>query len=260
LVFIPVAYFYLFGTRRFIVPAIAIPLVSYFLSRGIRPGVRTLSLAVIAFYVLSALPFMRTEGARSEIGGLHSQMVYAFTRDEIFKNIFLGPDTEMLPAYAVEVQALDSPNDFYYGKATIGDLIIAPIPSAIFYKPTSARNDILIRTFGSPCDAGPGGLCPDFSIVGTFYQDFWIPGVVLGMMFTGWLSRRVWARYKMDPDNPHKVASAAIVFVFTFIVIRAGFMPAFQWALYFFIPIAFGLYLARRRNGNAVRKGVTVER
>ena len=247
LVAIPVAYFYLFGTRRFIIPVISVPLLSYFLVRKIRPNLKTLPLVVLAFFILSAIPFMRTSGARSQIGGFTDQITYAFTRDEILKNIFLGPDTEMLPAFAVEVQVLQNPGDFYYGRAVLGDILLAPFPSAIFDKPRSARNDMLTRAFGAPCEAVSGGMCPDFSVIGTFYQDFWIPGVVMGMMLCGWFSRRLWLGYRVQPDNPYRICTAAVVFVFTFVIIRAGFMPAFQWALYFFIPITLGLYMARRR-------------
>jgi len=247
LIMIPVAYFYLVGVRRFIIPVVAIPVAVYFLVRGIRPKWKTLLLVVAVFYVIAAIPFMRTVGAREEIGGLGSQMVYAFTRNDLVQGIFLGSDTEMLPAFAVEYKMLKGPLDFYYGRAVFGDLLFAPIPSVLFDKPRSARNEILIQIFGSACDAGPGGLCPDFSVVGTFYQDFWIPGVLVGMMLCGWVSRRVWLRFRAQPENPYTICSAAVTFVFTLIIIRAGFMPAFQWALYFLLPIVLGLYLSRRR-------------
>jgi hypothetical protein len=247
LIVVPVLYFYLVGARRFIIPVFAIPLVVYFLVRKIRPKLKTLLVGVAIFYIIAAIPFMRTGGAREQIGGLGRQLIYAFMREDIFRGIFLGPDTEMLAAFAVEFKVLKEPRDFYYGRAVFGDLLFAPIPSALFDKPRSARNDILMKAFGSVCDAGPGGLCPDFSVIGTFYQDLWVPGVVVGMAFCGWASRRIWLRYRAQPANPYAICSAAITFVFTLVIIRAGFMPAFQWALYFFVPITVGVHFARRK-------------
>jgi hypothetical protein len=243
----PLAYFYLVGTRRFMLPALLVPSVAYLLKSGKRPRARHIALGIPFFLIFAAIPFMRTEGAREQIGGFGDQISFAFTRSGIWKDIFLGPDTEMLPAFAVEVKVLDDYNKFFYGRAVFGDLAFAPIPSALFPKPVSARDQMLIEAFGSRCSANPGALCPDFSIIGTFYQDFWIPGVMLGMMISGIFSRKVWLGYRVQPDNPFRICSATVTTVFTLIIMRAGFMPAFQWSLYFFIPITVGLYLSRKK-------------
>ena len=253
LISVPLAFFYLVGTRRFMLPALLVPFVSYFLRRGKRPSARHLMLSIPFFMIFAAIPHMRTEGAREQIGGIGDQISFALTRSDLWESIFLGPDTEMLPAFAVEVKVLDDYDEFFYGRAVLGDLVIAPIPSALFPKPTSARDQMLIEAFGSRCIATSGGLCPDFSIIGTFYQDFWIPGVVLGMMFFGIFSRKVWLAYRVQRDNPLRICAAAVTTVFTLIIIRAGFMPAFQWSLYFYIPIAVGLYLSRRRGPRHMR-------
>ena len=247
LVSAPIAFFYLVGTRRFMIPAIFVPLVSYFLMSRKRPKALYLILGIPVFLILSAIPYMRTEGAREQIGGFGHQLIYALTRGDIWRGVFLGPDTEMLPAFAVEVKTLNDHSDFFYGRAVLGDLIISPIPSALFPKPISARDEMLLMAFGSKCSAGPGGLCPDFSIIGTLYQDFWIPGVIIGMFFFGFFSRRIWLSYRVQPDNPFRICAASITTVFTLIIIRAGFMPAFQWSLYFFVPIVVGLYLSKKR-------------
>jgi hypothetical protein len=191
---------------------------------------------------------MRTEGAREQIGSFGDQLVFALTRGDIWKEIFLGADTEMLPAFAVEIKILNDYSDFFYGRAAFGDLVIAPIPSALFPKPNSARDEMLLMAFGSKCNSGPGGLCPDFSIIGTLYQDFWVPGVIIGMFLFGFLSRKIWLSYRAQPNNPFRICAAAVTTVFTLIIIRAGFMPAFQWSLYFFLPIVVGLYLSRKKS------------
>lgn len=248
LVAICVAYFYLFGTRRFIIPAAGIPILVYLLGTGRRPALKLTALLIPAFFLITALPFMRTEGARSQIGGIAEQAAFAFTREDMWHELFLGPDTEMLSAFAAQIAIMNDWRDFYYGSATLGDLILAPLPSALIPgKPLSARDQMLVEVFGYPCTAGSGGLCPDFSVVGTFYQDFWIFGVVLGLLFMGYRSRLVWERFLYNPHNPYATGTAATWYVFILIIIRAGFMPAFQWFLYFWIPLMLGVALTSKR-------------
>lgn len=253
LISFPLMFFYLVGTRRFMIPALFVPLVSYMLRFEKRPKAKHLIIAIPLFLIFSAIPYMRTEGAREQIGNLSDQIVFALTRSDIWEEIFLGPDTEMLPAFAVEIKTLNDYSDFFYGRSVLGDLIIAPIPSALFQKPLSARDEMLIMAFGSRCDAGPGGLCPDFSIIGTFYQDFWIPGVIVGMFFYGFFSRKIWMSFRAQPDNPFRIAAASVTTVFTLIIIRAGFMPAFQWSLYLLLPIVAGFYLSRKKTSAHMR-------
>jgi hypothetical protein len=142
-------------------------------------------------------------------------------------------------------------DDFFYGGATIGDLLIAPIPSSLFPdKPTTARDQMLIKAYGGPCGFAEGGVCPDFSAIGTFYQDFAWPGVLFGMAVLGALSRAVWARYKEDPRSVTRVIVAAIWSVSLPIMIRAGVMPALAWCLYFLLP---SLAIARLAQAMATR-------
>ncbi len=256
LIMLTATWFSLTGARRFIIPSIFIPLLTFLFIRKIRPKLKLIMIGLPLFFVLSAVPYMRHEESRNQIGGIEDQVMYAFTAHNTLQKIYLGGDTEMLPVFAVEVKALDSPNKFYYGAATLGDLFIAPIPSALIKKPMSARNRLLVDTFGYPCKEGPARICPDFSVIGTFYQDFWIPGVLLGMALMGMLSRRVWERFVRDPNNPFLIFNTAVVSVFTLIIIRAGFMPAFQWLLYFWIPVTMGLFMIVRR-GVRLRTGET---
>jgi len=90
----------------------------------------------------------------------------------------------MVSILSVEVDVLNEAENFYYGRATFGDLLIALIPSALFpWKPTTARDLMLVDAFGSKCNATVRGLCPDFSLIGTFYQDFWYFGIIGGIFF-----------------------------------------------------------------------------
>jgi hypothetical protein len=162
----------------------------------------------------------------------------------------------MVKVLAREIVTLDKSGDYGFGSATLGDLILAPIPSAIAHdKPETARNMLLTKMYGAPCTT-VNGQCPDFSAPGTFYQDLGLFGVLLGMAGLGWLSSTVWRSHLADPANMYRLSAAACWVVFLPILLRAGFMPGFAWFLYFLVPIwAMIGITGRRPQPVAVRSG-----
>jgi hypothetical protein len=94
----------------------------------------------------------------------------------------------------------------------------------------------------APCDAF-GGICSDFSAIGSFYFDFWLPGVILGMASLGVGSALVWRRYLVRRD-PLSSFVAGTWAVFLPIVLRAAFMPALSWFLIFLVPGLLILHVA----------------
>lgn len=248
--FLPVILFYLAGTRRFIIPAIVITLLVVYMQGGRRPRTRNVVLVVpVVFLILATIPFARAQGAREQAGGADAIFRKSLSNPADISMKFIGSvDTAMLPALGVELDTLKRPADFYYGRATFGDLLLAPIPHVVIPgKPRTARNDLLTRTFGAPCSRAG---CPDFSIIGTFYQDGWYIGVVCGMVLLGALAGRVWRRLIASPRDPRRIVLAATTAVFLPIVIRAGFMPAFTWFLMFLLPCALGLKMAKWKPGS----------
>jgi hypothetical protein len=260
LAILPAVVFFINGDRRYLLPCILVPIVAYCLSTGRRPsGKLILVLVPLAFLVLVTIPWLRTAASRSYYGGVPAIISNNFTRPLTAWNEFItGNDTEMESALSVQLQVQGGPLDFYYGRATIGDLLLAPIPSAVFPgKPETARNDMLIRIFGEPCNAIIGHQCPDFSAVGTFYQDLWWPGVMVGMTALGAFSGAVWRWRRALPNSPYSVVTAATWTVILPILIRAGFMPAFAWWLYFLVPtfaiIALSRVIANRPHSSSTR-------
>jgi hypothetical protein len=244
------------GDRRFLLPCVLVPVVAYYLSVDRRPGRKLLAAAIpLAFVLLATVPWFRTAAGRAEFGGIPTILAQSVTSPLTAWNRFITlNDTEMESALSVQLQVQRDPGDFYYGRATFGDLLLAPIPSAIFPgKPVTARNDMLTRAFGAPCTVSANHYCPDFSVIGTFYQDLWWPGVFLGMAALGAFSRAIWARYLDQPRSPYRVVTAATWAILLPILIRAGFMPSFAWWLYFLVPtvavIALSKAIARRLDG-----------
>lgn len=248
----PSIVFYLSGDRRYVLPSVGIPIIAWMLMTKIRPGRRLLLIVgPIAFLVLATIPFIRWAEARNESGGVAA----AFTEGlgnpvKAVDRFVLGPDTGMFSALALEVRALRTPQDFFYGRATVGDVLLAPIPHIVFPgKPQTARNEMLIKTYGAPCGTSVNGICDDFSIIGTFYQDFWLPGVALLMALVGAASAAIWGAWQQSPLDARRVVVVASWVVFVPIIVRAGFMPAFQWCLYFLVPCLVGAILATLQLG-----------
>lgn len=250
LIAVPLIAFSLVGDRRFIIPSVAVPFIVYYLVRAKRPAWRNLALVVpIVFVILATIPFARSAGAREPGKGVFD--IFTKALSEPLKPIgafFTSSDTEMIPALSLEVNTLSTPSSFYFGRATGGDLLFAPVPSAIIPKPESARNDLLMRLFGKPCAPVNGGLCPDFSSVGTFYQDFWYPGAIVGMLLLGAFSAVLWARFIEAPQDTIKLLLAASWAVFLPIIIRAGFMPPFSWWLEFLAPLWLAMRFITKRS------------
>ncbi|WP_372791309.1 hypothetical protein [Paraconexibacter sp.] len=245
---IPVLIFLLIGNRRFIVPSIVIPIVVGFLVKGRRPRRSVvLPVAVAAFLLLAIIPYARSAGAREQAGGFLNIVTYGLSNPEKPATAFMtGYDTEMVVALAMQVESLEATGHYSFGRATVGDLLLAPVPSALFpSKPQTARNELLIDVTGVPCQTTGQTSCPDFSVVGTFYQDWHILGVILGMGALGWGAAAAWRRHLVQPRNPYRAVIVAVVVVQLPIIIRAGFMPAFSWSLYFVLPTLLILRLSQ---------------
>ncbi len=141
----------------------------------------------------------------------------------------------MFSAFATELATLHGAGNFAYGRASIGDLLTSPVPSRVLPgKPQTQQDRLLTMMFGGPCRP-IGGLCPDVSALGTFYEDLWIPGVFIGMVLLGALAAAVYRRYWLRRDAISMIALASVI-IYLPIVLRAGFMPGAEWFLVLFVP------------------------
>jgi hypothetical protein len=257
LVATPVAAFSLVGDRRFIIPCALIPIVVGYIVRLRRPSWRKLALIIpVAFIILATIPYARASGGRQAQGGVLPVFTRAFSAPLQPVGKFLtGTDTQMVSDLALEVESLRQSRDYYFGRATVGDLLLAPLPSHVIRKPQTARDSLLVRIFGEPCGTVNGALCPDFSAVGTFYQDFWIPGVIAGMLLLGGFSAALWTGVKANRTSVMRLILAASWTVFLPIIIRAGIMPTFSWWLEFILPCWLGVRYIERRTSEPISDG-----
>jgi hypothetical protein len=255
LILYPLVIFYVSGDRRYMIPTLGVPVVAWMLMSGRRLSRRVLILAVpIAFVVLTAIPFVRWGAAQEGSGGIAAAFVQGIGNPvRAVERFILGPDTSMFDALAIEVRILREPGDFFYGRATVGDLILAPMPHLLIQdKPQTARDELLVRAYGSPCTVTVLGVCDDFSVIGTFYQDFWIPGVVVLMAAVGAASAALWFGWRRSSGDPRLIVALSAWIVFIPIMFRAGFMPAMAWCLYFVAPSLIGVLISLRRTRQAM--------
>src|SRR5262249_28778033 len=134
LVLAPIVVFYLLGNRRLILPSLLIPIIAYYFIRSRRPRWQTIAILLpIAFIILATVPAARSLGAMQNTpGGALGIFEQSFEAPfQPVSQFFTGPDTEMLPAMAFEMHTLRRPGDYYFGRATVGDLLLSPVPSAL---------------------------------------------------------------------------------------------------------------------------------
>ena len=249
LTIVPVALFALTGVRRFIIPCLLLPFIVHYLARGRRPPRRALFVLLpLAFLVFATIPYARASGARVQAGGVLPIFTAAFSAPFTAVDRFMtGYDTDMVPDLALQMRYQEATGKYWFGRATLGDLALSPVPSQLVAKPITARNELLTGTFGTSCATVAGGKCPDFSVVGTFFQDFGYPGALFGMFFLGLGASGIWARFRRRPDDPRAVLLASVSAIFLPIMIRAGFLPPMAWVLYFVVPTWAGITIASRR-------------
>ena len=246
LVGLAVTAFLLTGSRRFVIPSVLVPVVLGFLLRGTRPRWRVLAvIGALGFLVLGTIPYVRAEGARTHAGVVSLLADGVVSPVASAQTFITGHDTEMFAALGVEKRVMDEGLGYGLGAATVGDLVLAPVPSLVFPdKPMTDRDKVLVQTFGASCSVTEGGVCPDFSATGTFYRDLGYPGVVLGCWLLGLVSGRLRAYGR--PRVTTAVLSATWLVMLP-VIVRAGFMPAFSWFLYFAVPSLVTLRLMARR-------------
>lgn len=208
------------GTRRYLIPSILIAVVGAMAgswNRRIKP--RWIGLGVLGLLALAIIPFVRSAGSRTKLGGdsdIVGAMGLYFQEQGLsgtLNNFFLSYDTEMFNYLAYMSQTMGNTIPFGMGRGTIGELIAMPIPDAI--TPFQRWNDfLLMQSFGTKC--GYGNPCPVPSIVGVLFSDLALPGIILGMIILGIMAARF--------DRALLAASGTYVGV---LLLTAGFAVAF---------------------------------
>ncbi len=237
------------GARRWLIAMVGGAFALFFLQRDSRPAV--LPLLLVALVVLGGVTFYRqarVAAARENLGAT-SIAIESFSNPAAsLRSIVLGPDSVPSLAFAVELTAVPERVRYQAGAGTFADLAFSPIPRNLWPgKPMSAADRLRTRLWGGPCDGSPGGTCLDFTILGDFYLDFGVPGVIGGMFLFGLFLRSMYSYYRANQANRSVQLVYAASLPFIALAIRAGLVPVAGWMGMVIGPLLLGVLLAGGR-------------
>ena len=144
----PTISFFMLGNRRFMLPAVIVPLFCYFYKNGyqvqwLKP--RNILTTILLLLLVISIPYLRQHESRESYGGSLNFVSNLISEpSSIINKITLGPDSEMFSVFAAQINTLNN-TGYYYGSASLGDLVLAPIPSAIFPKQASPQYMVCTR-------------------------------------------------------------------------------------------------------------------
>lgn len=233
------------GNRRFIVPCVIAGLVGGIYGRlPRRVSVRAFTMFVLVFIVASTIPYVRSAGSRTDNETLPSALV-SHVLDEgpvsVISRPFASHDTEMFGYVAVVADRLGDELPYGMGRATVGDLVLNPLPEALGF--TRWSDKVLQNMYGSTCAQG---VCPVQSLPGAFYLDFGLPFVALGMFLVGIVARRSEGLLYRRMGSGKVIVLVGVAF--TPVIARGNSMESIYLAiLVAFIAYALARILPKRR-------------
>lgn len=173
------------GARRFLIPTLIAVAISLAVPRwrSIIPP-RFLIVGVCVLVVLMVIPFVRSEGSRTQSASFAGATIDYLVNEGLsapIEQYFTSYDTEMLNYIALGEVARDGTFPYGYGRATIGEFFVTALPQST--TPLNAfSDDFLLYNYGGKCGQP---YCPVPSFVGLLMADLDLVGVVIGMTILG---------------------------------------------------------------------------
>jgi hypothetical protein len=215
-----------------------------------RPGALVLGVGLVAALVVSgAVLTFRYPETRDSLGSVVRGFATSPTR--ALRPLYEGPDAEMAPALAGALIVVPEQLPHRFGGATVGDLVIRPIPRQIWPdKPVAPGQEVTAEVW--PVAVETGGFDPAFTPMLTFYWDFAVFGVVAGMAALGVLARflREQLAANVDAFGAQLVAAAGLWFLV--VALRHDTTLVTVWGLIVFGPL-IGIARLARTNGRRQR-------
>jgi hypothetical protein len=235
------------GDRHFII-SFALSLGTlYYLRRGRRPTPVTL----VAVLFIGLVAMLSIGATRYQTTGANTiQIAQAALTDPVgdLNAALTGEDTGMAPALATELIVVPGTTGYWYGRASLLDLIERPIPRLLWPdKPISGRLTVLQGLWG-PSACQYGAQCSTFGAYGDLYLDGGLIGVALGFVVLGIFFRAAYSYLRSDPGNSFVQISYAIVFPYAALYFLQIFVDLTS-ALIFMLPVLLlVIWLARRKS------------
>jgi len=203
------------GARTFLLPLVGGCVTLAYVRRGARPrAVTVVALAMFAFVASYAAITVREPGKRAHLDRHLQEFIQ---RPWVaFSPVTEGEDANMAPVLAGALRVVPSDLDYRYGAATLGDLVLRPIPRTVWPgKPKPSRLRVVSTVWPS---LAPDGFQPEFSPLLVFYWDFGIAGVFAGMAFFGIACRMLYEWFLRHRTN----FAAQMIFAISLWLVPAG--------------------------------------
>lgn len=219
---------------------VAIP----FLQRLCRPGLRALSVALVlalaSSYVLLTFRYSETRG------GLPDAIArLASSPERAISPLIRGPDAEMAPALAGALLVVPDELPYRLGGASLGDLVRRPIPRQLWGGKPQPHTLQMTATVW-PVARETGNFNPAFTPLLSFYWDFGLLGVMLGMLFYGALARVAYEYLLRAASSPEAQLVYAVALWTVVVAVRFDPVLLFLHCLIMFVPLLVIVRLGSR--------------
>jgi hypothetical protein len=221
------------------------PVVFAFLHAGSRPG--WLPTLVALFLALTVgVGFLRD--ARNAADRTDSRV--AVLRQSVtnpglqVERLFLEADTGMFDTLALEVSVVPDELPYQHG-ALLTDPLVRAVPRPLWPTKPLESNDRLIDTLW-PQHYAVNRASSASSIVGNLYQDSGLLTVFLGMLAIGAFLRGLWAWLRRWKHMAGAQLLFASILPLAVVLARGNFVSVLSIGGFTVLPVAIGLWLARR--------------
>ncbi|WP_420178750.1 O-antigen polymerase [Paenarthrobacter sp. TA1.8] len=220
------------GNRRFLIPAILIPVVAALIRKPVRVKLSHVVVAFIAFLMLAIIPMVRSAGARMKGEGLLEASWRYFQTEGlqgVLTPVFASFDTEMLDYIAIISRPLGDGIPYGFGRGTVLEFFLRPLPSGIS-ETTPYSDAVLTSVWGGGCGTP---VCPVASTAGVLYFEGGLAFVAIGAFLYGILAARLSNAWKFNQHlSTLKLTTVALASAFALVATRTNTVHAIWWALY----------------------------
>jgi hypothetical protein len=250
------------GTRRFMIPAVLMPISAALIRRSARLRLWHLAIGFVGLLFVAIVPMVRSAGARLPGENLlTASFRYASERgiEGILEPIFASYDTEMLDYIALVSSRIHAGwLSFGLGRGTLLEFILRPVPASMLGQ-TPWSDKVLINLWGGTGCGHP--YCPVASVAGVTYFDGGFPLVIVGSFAFGFVVRWLATRWVYNRHlGDFRATVVAIASSFALVAARTNTVHATWWCIYTLIIAGaiYGIFSARLndiRRPRGVRRG-----
>lgn len=160
---------------------------------------------------------------------------------EVINDIFVKSFEGNFPQFQILTVAVDyvpRALDYQYGK-TYAYLFFSPIPSSVWKEKPLAPSAVLTLPIWPERWENSGTSIPP-SLLGEFYINFGLTGVVVGMFAFGFIYNYFYMRFYKYSTDPRKIAFYSLLIAFMLYFIRGNFADPFILLMIMSVPLFSG--------------------